>query len=69
MSRPCPGGCGRQVRANTYACRPDWLRLPYRLRQLINDTFHQRLAGQPGAIQRHQAAMDEGARWLKANPQ
>lgn len=34
----CPGGCGRQVVRNLFACTPCWHRLPQEQRTLILTT-------------------------------
>lgn len=35
----CPGGCGRQVAQQYFACRTCWFRLPLDLRSAIQVTY------------------------------
>lgn len=57
----CPGGCGQQVPQHLYACKPDWFRLPLKIRTEIWKTYRRNDAGG------HLAAMSEAARWYDNN--
>lgn len=57
----CPGGCGRQVRADLFACKRDWFRLPSVLRAAIWTAYR---AGDGAA---HAEALAEALRWFGEN--
>ncbi|GAB3437372.1 hypothetical protein [Actinophytocola sediminis] len=57
----CPAGCGRLVPDNQFACRADWLRLPFALRQPISATYRR----DPAA---HAQAMQTARAWYREHP-
>jgi hypothetical protein len=59
----CPGGCGRRVPRDLFACSACWYRLPAELRQAINDTYR------PGRVSReHAAALAGACHWFDSHP-
>ena len=58
----CPAGCGLRVPRRHYACRVDWYRLPWEVRERILAAYRGGLAGE------HIAAMDAAQVWFDQNP-
>lgn len=58
----CPGGCGRQVRDDLFACKPDWFRLRPALRSAVWAAWNN------GDLLAHAAALTEARQWFRANP-
>jgi len=56
----CPGGCGRQVAHQRYACPSCWGRLPADLRRPITATYRRDQAA-------HGQAMADARRWYREN--
>jgi hypothetical protein len=62
-SHACPGGCGRRVARDLFACSPCWYRLPDALRQAIDRTYR------PGRFSRdHAQALSAAHHWYHRNP-
>lgn len=59
--RTCPG-CGADIDPGMYACRVDWRRLPWRMKQRINAAW---IAGD---FTEHGYAKAEADAWLRTHP-
>lgn len=57
----CPGGCGRLVRDDLLACRPDWFRLPHALRSAVWRAWND------GDGRGHAIAVAEAVQWFRSN--
>jgi hypothetical protein len=62
VTHACPGGCGRQVARNQFACKGCWFRLPKPMRNAIWDGWNDK----PGA--NHTRALSVAAAWYKKHP-
>jgi len=56
----CPGGCGRRVAHDRFACRACWYRLPVELRRPISAAFGRDYGA-------HAQAMLDALDWYRAN--
>jgi hypothetical protein len=57
----CPGGCGRPVPYQRFACGPCWYRLPVALRRAITSGWAHR-ADDPAV---HRRAMTDATEWYR----